>query len=174
MKNKTGPSLVEPFKVILESCRKPEIMTDQRTEFFNRHFQALLEEGEIELYNTYNETKASIVERVIRTLKTKMWRYFTAKKTMRYIDMLPDLVYSYNHSVHRSIKTEPVKVTIENEKRVWHTLYDHNLKNVKYKFNIGDQVTNSKIKRKFEKGYLTNFSKAIFTISKKVPRDPPV
>ena len=25
---------------------------------------------EIQLYNTYNETKASVVERVIRTLKT--------------------------------------------------------------------------------------------------------
>ena len=70
-----------------------------------------------------------------------MWRYFTAKKTMRYIDMLPDLVYSYNHSVHRSIKTKkPVDVTVENEKKVWHTLYgDHYVaKNVKYKFKIGD------------------------------------
>ena len=32
----------------------------------------------------------------------------------------------------------------------------------------------SKIKRKFEKGYLPNFSKEIFTISEQVPRDPPV
>ena len=30
------------------------------------------------------------------------------------------------------------------------------------------------MKRKFEKGYLPNFSKEIFTISKQVPRDPPV
>ena len=65
-----------------------------------------MKEEDIELYNTYNETKASIVERLIRTLKTKMWQYLTAKKTMRYIDMLPDLVNSYNHSVHRSIKNE--------------------------------------------------------------------
>jgi hypothetical protein len=57
-----------------------------------------------------------------------MWRYFTAKKTMRYVDMLPDMVYSYNHSVHRSIKTNPVDVTAENEKKLWHTLYDdHNI-----------------------------------------------
>ena len=125
LKNKTGPSLVEAFNaVILASGRNPEkIMTDQGTEFFNRHFQALMKENDIVLYNTYNETKASIVERLIRTLKTRMWRYFTAKKTMRYINMLPDLVYSYNHSVHRSIKTKPVDVNVENEKKVWHTLY---------------------------------------------------
>lgn len=96
----------------------------------------------IVLYHTYNKTKASIVGRLIRTLKTKMWRYFTAKKTLRYIDVLPHLVYSYNHSVHRSIKTKPSDVTGENEKKIWHTLYDDDhgdQKNVKYKFNIGDQ-----------------------------------
>ena len=82
-----------------------------------------------------------------------MWRYFTAKKTIRYIDMLPDLVYFYNHSVHHSIKTKPVDVTAENEKKVWHTLHDdHNtIKNVKYKFKIGDLVRISKMKRTFEK-----------------------
>jgi transposase InsO family protein len=177
LKNKTGPALVEAFKIILASGRKPEkIMTDQGTEFLNRHFRALMKEEDIELYNTYNETKASIVERLIRTLKTKMWRYFTAKKTMRYIDMLPNLVYSYNHSIHRSIKVRPVDVTTENEKQVWHTLYDdHSVqKTPKYKFNVGDQVRISKMKRTFEKGYLPNFSKEIFTISKQIPRDPPV
>ena len=177
LKNKTGPSLVEAFKRILVSGRKPEkVMTDQGTEFFNRHFKALMKEEKIELYNTYNETKASIVERLIRTLKTKMWQYFTAKKTMRYIDVLPELVYSYNHSVHRSIKARPVDVTADNETKIWHTLYDDHdvVKNVKYKFKIGDQVRISKVKRTFEKGYLPNFTKEIFTISKQVPRDPPV
>jgi transposase InsO family protein len=68
LKNKTGPTLVEAFKVILTSGRKPEkIMTDQGTEFLNKHFRALMKEEDIELYNTYNETKASIVERLIRT-----------------------------------------------------------------------------------------------------------
>ena len=106
-----------------------------------------------------------------------MWRYFTAKKTMRYVDMLPDLVYSYNHSVHRSIKTEPVNVTVENEAQVWHTLYDDDQTTVnhpKYNFNIGDQFRISKIKRTFDKGYLPNFSKEIFTISMQIPCNPPV
>ena len=71
-----------------------------------------MQKEDIELYNTYNETKASIVERLIRTLKTKIWRYFTANKN---IDILPDLVYSYNFSVHRSIKIKPADVTTKNE-----------------------------------------------------------
>ena len=60
---------------------------------------------------------------------------------------------------------------------MFHTLYHNVLDNVqpvKYKFKIGDQVRISKIKRKFEKGYLPNYSKEIFTVSKKVPRNPAV
>jgi hypothetical protein len=78
LKNKTGPTLIEVFKVILSSGGKPEkIMTDQGTEILNKHFPALIvKEEDIELYNTNNETKASIMERLIRTQKTKMWRYF--------------------------------------------------------------------------------------------------
>ena len=99
VKSKTGTALVEAFKVILTSGRKPEkIMTDQGTEFFNSHFQNLLKSENIQLFNTFNETKASVVERVIRIFKSKMWRYFTARKTLRYVDMLPDserLLLSY-------------------------------------------------------------------------------
>ena len=177
LKTKTGPALVTAFKKILKSGRKPQkIQTDQGTEFFNKHFKDLMKEEEIQLYNTYNETKASVVERVIRTLKTRMWRYFTAKKTMRYIEVLQDLVDSYNRSKHRSIQKKPINVTQNNEREVWHTLYGEREKEepVKYKFEVGDQVRISKMKRTFEKGYLPNFSKEIFTVSQQIPRHPPV
>jgi hypothetical protein len=53
-----------------------------------------------------------------------------------------------------------------NEKKVCHTLYDHIATGQKkYKFKIDDQVRISKIKQKFEKGCLPNFSEEIFTIS---------
>ena len=119
LKIKMGLSLVDAFKTILSSGRKPKkIITDPGTEFFNKHFKALLKYEDIELYNMCNETKASVVQRLIGTLKTRMWGYFTAKKTIRYIDTLPDLVYLYNHTVHHSIKRKPVDVTVENEKQV--------------------------------------------------------
>ena len=152
-------------------------MTDQEKEFFNKPFQTLLKRENIQLFNTFNEMKASVVERVIRTFKAKMWGYFTKNKTMRYVDILSDLVYSYNNNMHRSIKTKPALVNAENESDVFHALYGtdfHNVLPVKYYFKIGDQVRISKIKRKFEKWYLPNFSREIFTVSKTLSRDPPV
>ena len=68
-----------------------------------------------------------------------MWRYFTAKRTRRYIDVLQDLVDSYNQSKHRSIQKKPINVTQKNEREVWHTLYGEPEKKdpPKYKFEIG-------------------------------------
>ena len=49
---------------------------------------------------------------------------------MRYLDMLPDLVYSYSHNEHRSIGRQPALVNSENEDEVFHTLYHNVLDNV--------------------------------------------
>ena len=77
---------------------------------------------------------------------------------------------------HHSLQHQCTDVTADNEKQVWHTLYgDYDkVKHPTYKFKIGDQVRISKIKCTFDKGYLPNFSKEIFTVSKHVPRDLPV
>ena len=48
------------------------------------------------------------------------------------------------------------------------------MKHPAYNFKTGDLVRISKIKRTFDKEYLPNFSKEIFTVSKQIPRDPPV
>ena len=126
-------------------------------------------------FTTYNETKASIVERFNRTLKTKMWKYFTANNTLKYVDILQKLVKSYNHSRHRSIGMRQVDVNKSNENIVWQTLYrKESKKSVQFKFSIGDQVRISKAKRTFKKGYLPNWTEEAFTVTKRVPRRPPV
>ena len=42
--------------------------------------------------------RGAVVERFNRTLKSRMWRYFTKHQTWRYIDILPDLMRSYNNT----------------------------------------------------------------------------
>lgn len=56
--------------------------------------------------------------------------------------MFPELQYSYNYNVHRSIKTKPADVTVQNEKKEWNVLHDDRnaVKNVKYRFKIANQL----------------------------------
>ena len=81
---------------------------------------------------------------------------------------------NYNDSYHRRIKTKPNLVTKSNESRAWHTLYDEKPVKVVFKFHVGDQVRISKAKHTFEKGYLPSWTTEVFSISKRIPRNPPV
>ena len=115
IKDKTGKTLVIAFKFVLKSGQSPKsLQTDKGTGFKNKEFQNFLKTKKIHFFTTENpETKASIVERFQRTLKTRMWKYFTHHHTLRYVDILPKLVHGYNHAYHRSILCAPVSVTLK-------------------------------------------------------------
>ena len=125
----------------------------------------------IQFFTTKSETKASIAERFIRTLKQKIYRHFTANNTLRYIDVLQDIVYSYNHTIHRSIKKSPAYVTREDEFQVRQALYrEKQAKTKKFKFNVGDLVKISKARRPFEKAYKQGWTEENFTIAERLAR----
>lgn len=175
LNDKTGMSLIKAFKRILRDGRKPRLLqTDKGTEFTNSRFQSFLKKENIEFFTTQNERKASVVERFNRTLKTKMWKYFTAQNTYDYKPVLQKLVSAYNHSFHRSIKRTPDSVTPANSEVVWQTLYgplnDERSIVTTFKFNLGDTVRISMAARDFSKGYLPNWT----TISERITRNPPV
>ena len=108
-------------------------------------------------FTTYSEeTKASIVESFNRTLKTKMWKYFTHRETLTYVDVLSEMVASYNHTVHRTIGIPPAEVTWANQTTVSKTLYGRKGPTKSCKCFPGDRL--SKAKRTFKKGYLPNWT----------------
>ena len=172
---KTGKALVAAFKDILKSNRKPLVLqTDQGKEFVNASFQHFLKDEGIEFFTTYNEDiKASVVERFNRTIKTKMWKYFTSQQTTVFVDILEDLVWSYNHSYHRSIKMQPAQVNHKNQEEIWNNLYgDIPMTYNRPKFKEGDCVRISKFRKTFKKGYLPNWSEELFTVNKVIRTTP--
>ena len=180
LKDKTGDSLIAAFDHIFKTLgRKPQrLQTDAGTEFLNRKFQAFLKREAVHHFVTYNQTKAQIAERFNRTLKEKMWRYFQHVQRWRYIDVLPKLVWSYNHAVHRSIKMRPANVTWQNAQQVWHTLYDGMMgrrRQAVPEFQVGDEVRITKAKGTFEKGYEQNWTEEVFKVARvNTVRSPPV
>ena len=83
-----------------------------------------------------------------------MWRYFSAKNTTVYLDVLPKLVDDYNNAKHSTIKMTPAQASKKgNESKVRRNLYgDMEPTLTKPKFKVGDKVRTSKYKGTFEKG----------------------
>ena len=117
------------------------------------------------------KNNSSIVERWNRTIKRNMWKYFSANNTMKYIDILPNLIKKYNNAYHRSIKCTPALARApSNYQHVHDALYnrpgkdnDIDVKNPKFK--IGDRVRILKKKKTFEKGFTSNWTEELFVVS---------
>lgn len=174
LKNKTGVEVADALSNIFKSSgRKPaKIWCDKGKEFYNKSVDKL-----VELYSTENEEKSCVIERWNRTMKERMYKYFTAHNTRRYVDVLDELVSHYNNTVHSSTKMTPVLASNkQNEGLVYLTLYDdviHSPRNdTKPKFKVGDKVRISRKKGKFEKGFTPNWTEEIFTISTIQYTDP--
>ena len=179
LKSKEGASVYNVLAKLFKKRKPKKIQSDRGLEFLNKLCLKLFQENSIKFYNVFSIVKACVVERLIRTLKEKMWRYFTFKNTNTYIDILSNLIHSYNHTNHRSIKMRPVDVNKSNEDEVWKNLYGFEKNQgsdnvVKLKFKIKDIVRIPIDKNKFGKGYLPNWSEELYEIDKILLRDPPV
>lgn len=135
----------------------------------------------INLYFSYNQDiKAACVERFNRTLKAKMFRYFTHKGTRRYIHILNQLLESYNNSYHRSIKMTPRQVDGSNPRTVFYNLYGFNNERAMLtaspvetaKFKEGDTVRMRYHINPMDKGYYPNWSDETYTITKVIKQRP--
>ena len=71
----------------------------------------------INLYSKYSYLKASIVERLNRTLKTWMFKKFSLRGNYKWVDILTDLIEKYNAKVHRTIGMKLKDVTSANEEK---------------------------------------------------------
>ena len=62
------------------------------------------------MYSTHNEGKSVVAERLIRTLKNKIYKHMTTISKNVYFDVLDDIVDKYNNTYHETIKMKPVDV----------------------------------------------------------------
>ncbi|WP_230210114.1 transposase family protein, partial [Solemya velum gill symbiont] len=104
VKNKTGVEVAKALRSIFEEGRQPKytLRSDKGREFVNNEVGKLLRERGIHHIVSHNETKANYAERVIKTIKQKLLRYVMKKQSYRYVDVLQDVVKSYNDTMHRS------------------------------------------------------------------------
>lgn len=197
LKNKQNQTIIEGLKSVFQKGRKPHTLrTDKGSEFKNRWVKAFLKKEAISVIYTQNKTKANYAERVIRTMKNLMYRYFMKTRTYRYVTVLQDLVNSYNKRPHRSLGSNaPANVNKDNADEIRLDTYlsrqkktklDKNVKveeDVKtsnkvlrkrikpvFKYKIGDNVRISQLKHPFQRDYQQKWTGEYFKVSVRYKR----
>ena len=168
MKRKSAKSIMTVMVPFLRENNPQKMEFDQGTEFYNKQFINLLKKHKIKYYSVYSDRKCAIVERFNRTLKTRMYRSFTARGSHKWIDVLLDLIDGYNKTIHSSTKFAPNDVNETNEHIVRRNLYPRvkkELKHTKKRFEYGETVRISKRKSTFQKGYEQSHSYEVFTVN---------
>ena len=188
LKTLRGSEMSNAFKDVLENelIYKPiHFLTDNGVEYYNNEMKKVYRDYDINHYSTFNrDIKVGTVERFIRTLKRRIYMYLTHSKQNRYIDVLENIVSTYNVSKHAGIfQNTPFDIyLLEDEDAIkefntkTNKYHAQKVKNVRSPYAVGTYARISSLSRTqnpFNKGYLEQNTREVFKIinlnSKHVP-----
>ena len=172
MKNKTQNSIIETMEKIVEKTEPSTINCDLGSEFVSQAFKTMMaKQGtDVNYVDAKEHKKLGIVDRFVRTLRRKINVYLSMHHTTKYVDVLPKIIFTYNHSYHTGIKKKPAEVEDDDDKII-------QLNNKKYSdamkeetmFNMGDSVRYIVNLQTFEKKGLPRWSKTVHKIISSSP-----
>lgn len=170
MKFKTSKWTSDALESVFKTLDEPPInlVTDRGLEFYNSDVNQVLQTYGINHYSTPTKTKmkASVAERVIRTLKTRLQRYFDHNKTLNWRKVIQQFVTNYNSTPHSAHGLAPQAVNDDNRDQVYKKMYPDNTLTTVCKLHVNDKVRVLREKEHFEKGYTKSWSQQIYVITK--------
>lgn len=180
LKRKTTEAIIDGFKKIFQNTERrcERLQSDNGGEYRSRKFRKLMKDHGIICNTTNNpDIKCSVAERLIRTIKAKIFKYLTYTNSFNYIDVLDDIVKSYNNGYHRTIKMAPSDVKDTNILQVYHNIKESQKvplshKRKRAKLNVGDHVRITKSKTVFSKGFEPGWTGEVFKVKSVVSRNP--
>lgn len=167
LKTKSGKEVSAIFRPFFRKHKTERLQTDEGKEFYNKDVQGVLKDYGIELFSIYSPTKAAHVERLNRTIKGMLEKFFTATNSKNWLDVIDDVMHVYNNRKHRSLGMAPNEVP-QRQQEAFENMYPFKPgqeKVNKIKFSIGTRVRLSKRKGTFGRGYEANWSTEEFFVS---------
>ncbi|KAL3087172.1 hypothetical protein niasHS_005411 [Heterodera schachtii] len=176
VKSKRPADVKRAFEEVFGQMPKlPETLyTDRGLEFVAKTMKEFFAENGIKKYETSSKKKAAVAERAIRTLKTRLYKYFSAKNTSAWVDVLPKFLTAINNSVCRATGLKPNEISDVNAREVWKRVYGEGLVPAKKrpKIKAGETVRIPEPKHIFEKGYIPNYSDHVHTVDEARSTNP--
>lgn len=174
LKTKT-PTEIAPYveQVIKDTLEKQKVLiffTCDNGSEFRGAVSKVFEEYHVEVFlNDPHSSNAkhqmAVIERFNRTLMNRIKKYMFSNNTLVYYDVLDDLVYNYNNSVHSTIKEKPINVW--NGKARPHNIEPEE-NNAEEPFKNGDIVRHRKVHSTFTKrGFSPVYSLKTYTVEGK-------
>ena len=83
--------ITNAFQEILDEnlhINQIKIWEDKGSEFYNRSMKSWLQDNNIEMYSIHNEGKAVVAEKIIRELKTKIYKHMISISKNLYTVMI--------------------------------------------------------------------------------------
>jgi hypothetical protein len=149
------------------------IFSDQGKEFIAGDVKEMLDKVYKIDQNVAQEpaVKAAVAERFVRTLKSRLYRYFTQNSTKRWVEVLPKLVVAINNTKSRATGMKPIDVDFYNAQDLRSRIYGQNtIAPGRSKIEEGDTVRVGKMRTAFTKSYLPNYTDLTYKVDRKVPK----
>ncbi|KAL3093266.1 hypothetical protein niasHS_005161 [Heterodera schachtii] len=171
VKTKTSTNIIIAFgRIFKRSKYIPwKVLTDQGNEFTARAVQHFFRAKDVEHFCmlTSPQFHAGMAERANRSIKERLYRYFTERNTYTWIDVVQDIVRAINCSPNSSIGMRPADVNFKNAEALRQKLHNaaENVVRRQPRYRVGDRVRIEKYKHVFQKGYLPRFTNELFTVA---------
>ncbi|KAL3084403.1 hypothetical protein niasHS_008558 [Heterodera schachtii] len=129
VKSKRPVDMKRAFEELFEQMpRVPDTLyTDRGLEFVAKPLKEFYAEKGIQKFETSSKKKAAVAERAIRTLKTRLYKYFSANNTSVWVDVLSKFLSAINNSVCRATGLRPNEISDTNAREVWKRVYGEGL-----------------------------------------------
>jgi hypothetical protein len=183
MQNKNTDTILKAFRKFRDDVKNisnvalSNINIDEESAFLSNEFKSFLKRNNITSYISNSKLhKIPIADRVIRTLRTKLNKFFIVNNSFKWYskkdsnNLISIITDNYNSSIHRTTSSRPDNlfhnVFDQNDFREKQIILNHIADNNVIKYKIGD-IVRVQIKNKlFRKNIGVNFTSRLFIIIK--------
>lgn len=177
LKTKSGSDVTEAMQSVLRTAAisPKNLQVDNGKEFYNISFKSLMKSHNTTMYSTYTHLKAAIVERLIRTLKGKLFKKMHLNGNFRWTGLIDGIVDEYNNTVHRTIGMKPNEVNRRTANKLKNSVFKiRKVMPINTKFKVEDPVRVSISKAIFTKAtHGQNWSREVFIVHRVNATTPP-